>query len=84
MSSDPIRAALERLLNAADVVVDIYESIGMDVMDDAIAAARAALAAAPEGRGRVMRRVSACSSTPTTQKKALSCIPAGGRLNQQL
>ncbi len=41
-----IRAALERLLNA----VDVYGAIGMDVMDDAIAAARAALAE-PVGEG---------------------------------
>jgi hypothetical protein len=35
-----IRAALERLLNA----VDVYDATGMDVLEDAIAAARTALA----------------------------------------
>ena len=46
MSSD-IRAALERLLGA----VDVYEATGMDVLDDAIAAARVALKAEPVGEG---------------------------------
>jgi hypothetical protein len=47
VSSD-IRAALERLLGA----VDVYEATGMDVLDDAIAAARAALAE-PVGEAEV-------------------------------
>ena len=53
MSSD-IRAALERLLGA----VDVYEATGMDVLDDAIAAARAALAAEPVGEGPSERIIS--------------------------
>jgi hypothetical protein len=48
VSSD-IRAALERLLGA----VDAYEATGMDVLDDAIAAARAALAAEVVGEVEV-------------------------------
>jgi hypothetical protein len=53
VSSD-IRAALERLLGA----VDVYEATGMDVLDDAIAAARAALAAEPVGEGPSERIIS--------------------------
>ena len=49
--SNTIRAALERLVNA----VDVYDATGMDVMDDAIAAARAALAAEPVGEGPILR-----------------------------
>jgi hypothetical protein len=47
VSNFDIRAALERLLGA----VDVYDATGMDVLDDAIAAARAALAAEPVGEG---------------------------------
>ena len=44
MTTPNIRAVLERLVNA----VDVYDAVGMDMMDDAIAAARAALATEPE------------------------------------
>ena len=58
--SNTIRAALERLLGA----VDVYEATGMDVLDDAIAAARTALAAEPVGECPGCEGTPAASNSP--------------------